>query len=76
MAMIDRKFATGTACACPTPQKSGVLRRILAWHLLARERIALSKLDDHLLEDLGLTREDAQKEANRPVWDAPDQWLR
>ncbi|MCI4663557.1 MAG: DUF1127 domain-containing protein [Neomegalonema sp.] len=35
------------------------------------ERIALADLSDDMLRDLGLTREEAMAEANRPVWDLP-----
>ena len=37
---------------------------------LYRQRLALARLDDHALEDIGLTREEARAEANRPIWDA------
>lgn len=41
-----------------------------------RERRALSRLDDHLLNDLGLSRGDVQEEINRAPWDAPRHWKR
>lgn len=34
-----------------------------------RERRALSRLDDRALSDIGLTREEAELEVNRPIWD-------
>lgn len=53
------------------------LSRLLAASLgLARSRARLATLDDHLLADIGLTREKALAEADRPVWDAPDHWIR
>lgn len=39
-----------------------------------RERIALSQLDANRLDDLGLTRAQADREANRPIWDVPSHW--
>jgi len=39
--------------------------------LLQRQRQRLAELPDHLLKDVGLTRETAAREANRPAWDAP-----
>nr|WP_255552327.1 DUF1127 domain-containing protein [Maritimibacter dapengensis] len=36
-----------------------------------RERRALAKLDDHLLDDIGLTRRAAWSEAKRPFWELP-----
>ena len=38
---------------------------------LYRQRRALARLDDKALADIGLTREEAQIEANRPFWDIP-----
>ena len=38
---------------------------------LARQRYQLSNLDDDRLRDLGISREMAEKEAARPVWDDP-----
>ncbi|MAM62659.1 DUF1127 domain-containing protein [Maritimibacter sp. UBA3975] len=34
-----------------------------------RERRALARLDDHLLEDIGLSRRDAWSESRRPFWE-------
>lgn len=42
------------------------LRNALALH---RQRRHLAALDDALLADIGLTREDARREAARPFWD-------
>jgi uncharacterized protein YjiS (DUF1127 family) len=33
-----------------------------------RQRQALLELDDHLLDDIGLTREQAEQEARKPLW--------
>lgn len=43
---------------------------------LARQRHTLAALDDHMLKDIGITRAQAQTEADRPVWDAPSNWMR
>lgn len=43
---------------------------------LFRQRRRLARLDDAALRDLGLTREEALREARRPVWDVPDHWMR
>ncbi|MCC5954973.1 MAG: DUF1127 domain-containing protein [Natronohydrobacter sp.] len=42
---------------------------------MRRTRARLSLLDDHLLRDIGLTREEAAREAARCSWDAPRHWL-
>ncbi len=48
--------------------------RILRTMGLARERRALAGLEPHLLTDIGLSHAEAQREARRPVWDAPAHW--
>ncbi len=50
--------------------------KLLDYLNLARQRRALARLDDDALCDIGLTRQDAQSEAARPIWDAPDNWLK
>jgi uncharacterized protein YjiS (DUF1127 family) len=44
------------------------------WAALRRSREQLARLDDHLLRDIGLTRAQAEREARRPRWDAPEHW--
>lgn len=39
-----------------------------------RQRQALKSLDDKALRDIGVTRSQADAEARRSVWDAPDSW--
>ncbi|MFN8722596.1 MAG: DUF1127 domain-containing protein [Rhodospirillales bacterium] len=39
------------------------------WHERARQRAALSTLDDRLLRDIGVDRASAQHEAERPFWE-------
>lgn len=41
---------------------------------IARQRHALSQLDDHLLQDIGLTQTEAKSEADRAPWDVPAHW--
>ena len=74
------------SCDCPaspaytvTSRRSLPLRyldRLFAAQALSRQRKDLSRLDDTLLRDIGLTRHQAMKEANRPSWDAPSHWRR
>ena len=42
---------------------------IEAWWKTARERRALARLDDRMLQDIGITREQARREVLRPFWD-------
>ncbi len=51
-----------------------VWRRIVALYSLQRQRRQLAELEPHLLEDIGIDRNDAQREASRPFWDAPAHW--
>ena len=37
----------------------------------AQQRHDLQKLDEHMLKDIGLTREQAEKEVKRDFWDLP-----
>lgn len=39
------------------------------WTSVARQRAALARLDDHLLADIGVSRDAAEAEAVRPFWD-------
>ncbi len=41
---------------------------------LVRSRQSLARLDDHLLRDIGVTRDEAVAEASRAPWDAPSHW--
>ncbi len=51
--------------------------RFIALALRAfRQRRQLSKLDNRRLRDIGVTREEAAKEAGRHVWDVPHTWLK
>lgn len=43
---------------------------------LRKQRKALKSLDDTRLNDLGISRAEAMREARRPVWDVPNNWLR
>ncbi|MEV8466557.1 DUF1127 domain-containing protein [Fluviibacterium sp. DFM31] len=50
----------------------GLVHAIAAAH---RQRRALQQLDDRMLADVGITRAQAEKEADRLIWDAPAHWL-
>ncbi|RID93265.1 DUF1127 domain-containing protein [Gemmobacter lutimaris] len=51
-----------------------LLRRLFALAQLAHQRRALARLDNHLLRDIGLTRDMAEEEAQRAAWDVPAHW--
>ena len=41
---------------------------LVSWAERRRSRLALKELDDHLLDDIGVTRAQATQEAERPFW--------
>ena len=49
-----------------------MISRVLAlcrhWRQRVQERAELCRLDDRALRDLGITRVDAMKEADKPFW--------
>ena len=57
-------------------KKRGFLARLLFWNRIWVERQSLKDLEPHLLKDIGLSEDEARREARRPSWDAPDRWLR
>ena len=53
---------------------AGLVAKIRAtfeeWHLRVTLRPRLSRLSDHLLWDMGMTRAEAEHEAAKPFWQA------
>ncbi|TMU23268.1 DUF1127 domain-containing protein [Halomonas sp. ATBC28] len=43
--------------------------RIYRWYQLRRERDSLRHLSDDMLKDIGISRDDVQRESRRPFWD-------
>ena len=64
------------AITTQVPAFSGIFRRLALAHAAWRQRRALAELDDAALRDLGLTRGQALAEAQRPVWDVPQHWIK
>ncbi|MGR2739612.1 DUF1127 domain-containing protein [Billgrantia sp. Q4P2] len=67
-----------SSCAVPASDKRDWPLASLLWHWirrvkhqvqLRRERTQLQELSDHQLRDIGLTRQQANREARRPFWD-------
>ncbi len=58
------------------PSAKGMLRKLLTFLSIRRERRALQSLDAHLLDDIGQSQQKANAEALRATWDAPNRWLR
>lgn len=62
-------------CSPRARRASSLLSRIGMAFAVSRQRRALAQLDDAMLEDIGLTRSEAHREAERPAWDAPRHWM-
>ncbi len=45
-----------------------ILDTLLRWHHRVNERQALVKLDDRLLQDIGIERSQAVRESEKPFW--------
>jgi len=46
-----------------------MLAKILFWGEILRQRKQLSKMDDYLLKDIGVSRVEAARESERKFWD-------
>ena len=53
-----------------------ILSTVLDVLSLRRQRRRLAELDPHLLRDIGITLDEARREAKLPVWDVPSHWRR
>ncbi len=40
------------------------------WHEVSRERRELRRLSEYIAKDIGISRADAEREADRPFWDS------
>lgn len=56
--------------------RPGLFARLRFQLTYIRHRNRLRDLDDHILDDIGIDRAAAEREASRPVWDVPRGWRR
>lgn len=60
------------ACDIFRPARAGSLKATLEtislWCARARQRRRLRALDEHRLQDIGVSRNDALREAGKPFW--------
>ena len=52
----------------------GPRARLRDFAALRRQRLHLARLDSRLLQDVGLTSDEATEEARRALWDVPRHW--
>ena len=69
----ERKaLSPGTGLAARTYRPSAWVARLWSRFLemleLRRQRRALARLENHLLDDIGLTRDDVERELARSIW--------
>lgn len=57
-----------TTLTVPPSRLPQLFEMIGLWHTRARTRRQLLSLEDHRLDDLGLTRKECLAEARKPFW--------
>lgn len=68
MTLIDTTYHA----ALPRRSAAATLKQ---YYNVWSQRQALKTLDATVLNDIGITRAQANAEAKRPVWDAPATWI-
>jgi len=74
MSCADKSYSTLNTITGPNPFRiwpnwpSAAWRRFFHILELRRQRYALLELDDHQLKDIGISREQALREANKSFW--------
>lgn len=46
-----------------------IVAKLICWRLVAKQRRELDNMSDELLKDIGVSRSEATREANRHFWD-------
>lgn len=58
----------------PASRSVSLIGRVFTMLSLYQGRRTLARLDEALLSDIGISREEAYREAKRPMWDVPASW--
>ncbi len=70
--VASRPFAVGDFAAGLTDTFTGIFASafdvVVEWQRRANERNDMRHLSDRMLDDMGITRADANIEANKPFW--------
>ena len=72
--MFTLATKSSTLGPCCAPAQRSFIATLRETHAHWRSRRALMGLTAQQLEDVGITPEQAEREANRPFWDAPAHW--
>lgn len=67
---MSTQSLTTNVSTCPRTSRAP-FSRLLAMLAVRRERHALKALDATLLEDIGINRDAARREAAKPIWNLP-----
>ncbi len=58
----------------PALTRPSILSRLVDLDQTFRNKRKLERLDDHLRQDIGLSRTEVKTEFDRPLWDIPTWW--
>lgn len=58
----------------PHRKQRNLIGTLTTWIALARQRRALASLSDAQRDDIGISTQEAKKEAKRAFWDVPPHW--
>lgn len=67
---VAESFLVATAARRTRAALAGLGRQLAVLRERRRSRLALFDLNDQQLEDIGISRAEALKEAGRPFWDS------
>ena len=61
-------------CVNSTPQPRSFWARLADALAVSRQRRQLLDLEDHMLNDIGISRSEAMKESMKTAWNVPSHW--
>lgn len=67
-------FARSSVLANRPIRRKSWLSSVFSWLNFRRQQRHLARLEDHILDDIGLTRSEALEESRRIEWDVPGHW--
>ena len=74
--MATRSLARSPARRARRDLFGRLVRRFADARALRRQRTRLVDLEPRMLRDIGVTEDDALREARRTLWDVPEHWRR